>query len=103
MLEMLYATGCRVSELSMMRPRDLHLAEQYCICHGKGDKQRVVPLGKKAIAAVELYMHHERPKLAERGESESAVPPAFLTRRAIATRTYLGADQTLRPPSRLLN
>ena len=43
MLEMLYATGCRVSELSMMRPRDLHLAEQYCICHGKGDKQRVVP------------------------------------------------------------
>jgi integrase/recombinase XerD len=72
MLEMLYATGCRVSELSMMRPRDLHLAEQYCICHGKGDKQRVVPLGKKAIAAVELYMHHERPKLAERGESESA-------------------------------
>jgi integrase/recombinase XerD len=72
MLEMLYATGCRVSELSMLRPRDLHLADQYCVCHGKGDKQRVVPLGKKAIAAVELYMQHERPKLAERGEGESA-------------------------------
>jgi integrase/recombinase XerD len=71
MLEMLYATGCRVSELSMLRPRDLHLAERYCICHGKGDKQRVVPLGKKAIAAVELYMQHERPKLAERGPGDA--------------------------------
>jgi integrase/recombinase XerD len=56
----------------MMRPRDLHLTDQYCICHGKGDKQRVVPLGKKAIAAVELYMQHERPKLVERGQPESA-------------------------------
>jgi integrase/recombinase XerD len=72
MLEMLYATGCRVSELSMLRPRDVHLSEQYCICHGKGDKQRVVPLGKKAIAAVEIYLQHERPKLAERGQGESA-------------------------------
>ena len=71
MLEMLYATGCRVSELSMLRPRDLHLSEQYCVCHGKGDKQRVVPLGKKAIAAVEQYMQHERPKLAERGSGDS--------------------------------
>ncbi|HEY4233170.1 MAG TPA: site-specific tyrosine recombinase XerD [Lacipirellulaceae bacterium] len=72
MLELLYATGCRVSELSMLRPRDVHLAEHYCICHGKGDKQRVVPLGKKAIAAVELYFEHERPKLAVRGQGESA-------------------------------
>jgi integrase/recombinase XerD len=72
MLEMLYATGCRVSELSMLRPRDLHLSDQYCVCHGKGDKQRVVPLGKKAIAAVELYMQHERPKLAERAPDDAA-------------------------------
>jgi integrase/recombinase XerD len=71
MLELLYATGCRVSELSMLRPRDVHLSEQYCLCHGKGDKQRVVPLGKKAITAVELYLQHERPKLAERGQGES--------------------------------
>jgi integrase/recombinase XerD len=71
MLELLYATGCRVSELSMLRPRDVHLNEQYCLCHGKGDKQRVVPLGKKAIDAVELYLQHERPKLAERSQGES--------------------------------
>ncbi|MCI0491555.1 MAG: tyrosine recombinase XerD [Planctomycetes bacterium] len=67
MLEMLYATGCRVSELSLLRPRDLHLDDRYCLCHGKGDKQRVVPLGRRAIEAVEAYLQYERPKLAERG------------------------------------
>jgi integrase/recombinase XerD len=72
MLELLYATGCRVSELSTLRPRDLHLAERYCLCHGKGDKQRVVPLGKKAVAAVESYLQHERPAIAGRHEPESA-------------------------------
>jgi len=71
MLEMLYATGCRVSELSLLRPRDLHLAERYCVCHGKGDKQRVVPLGRQAVAAVEVYLEYERPKLAVRREPAS--------------------------------
>lgn len=71
MLELLYATGCRVSELSMLRPRDLHLAERYCLCHGKGDKQRMVPLGAKAVAAVATYLEHERPKLADRGNGPS--------------------------------
>lgn len=67
MLELLYATGCRVSELSMMRPHDVHLDERHCLCHGKGDKQRVVPLGRRAIEAVHAYMRFERPSLAERG------------------------------------
>jgi len=71
MLELLYATGCRVSELSILRPRDVHLAERYCLCHGKGDKQRVVPLGAKAVAAVEDYSAHERPKLVERNDAPS--------------------------------
>jgi integrase/recombinase XerD len=71
MLEMLYATGCRVSELSVMRPRDVHLAERYCLCHGKGDKQRVVPLGRQAVVAVEAYLQHERQKLAECRETPS--------------------------------
>lgn len=71
-LELLYATGCRVSELSMMRPRDLRLAEKFCTCHGKGDKQRVVPLGKRAIAAAQEYLDHERPHLAARREPASA-------------------------------
>jgi integrase/recombinase XerD len=71
MLELLYATGCRVSELSMLRPRDLHLAERYCLCHGKGDKQRVVPLGRRAAEAVEAYLEHERPGLAQRQPTPS--------------------------------
>lgn len=74
MLELLYATGCRVSELSNLRMRDLHLEERYCLCHGKGDKQRVVPLGRKAVAAVEAYLQHERPRLAGR----QATPSLFL-------------------------
>jgi integrase/recombinase XerD len=71
LLELLYATGCRVSELSMLRPLDLHLAERYCLCHGKGDKQRVVPLGRRAVAAVEEYLRFERPKLAALREPPS--------------------------------
>jgi integrase/recombinase XerD len=71
MLELLYATGCRVSELSLLRPRDVHLAERYCLCHGKGDKQRMVPLGRRAVEAIEAYLEHERPKLAARRETPS--------------------------------
>jgi integrase/recombinase XerD len=71
MLEILYASGCRVSELSILRPRDVHLAERYCMCHGKGDKQRVVPLGRRAVEAVQAYLEHERPKLAARREPQS--------------------------------
>jgi integrase/recombinase XerD len=71
MLELLYATGCRVSELSTLNTRDLHLEERYCICHGKGDKQRVVPLGKKAVAAVQGYLEHERPRLVARQPTPS--------------------------------
>jgi integrase/recombinase XerD len=71
MLELLYATGCRVSELSNLRPRDLHLGEKFCQCHGKGDTQRIVPLGRRAIEAVADYMKHERPALAKRREPAS--------------------------------
>jgi len=66
MLELLYATGARVSEISHMQMRDLHLVERYCRCHGKGDKQRVVPLGRRAVAMLRDYLKHERPKLAAR-------------------------------------
>ncbi len=74
MLELLYATGCRVSELSIMRPRDVHLQERHCLCHGKGDKQRMVPLGAKAVVAIEDYMRYERPTL----ESRRQTPSQFL-------------------------
>jgi integrase/recombinase XerD len=66
MLELLYATGCRASEISSLRLCDMHLDEGFCICRGKGDKQRMVPLGVRAIEAVRVYLEHERPELAAR-------------------------------------
>jgi integrase/recombinase XerD len=64
LLELLYATGCRVSELSNLRVRDIHLAERYALCRGKGDKQRIVPLGVRAVEAVQRYLNEERGPLA---------------------------------------
>jgi len=45
LLELLYATGCRVTEVSHLTMPDVHLDERYCKCQGKGNKQRLVPLG----------------------------------------------------------
>ncbi len=64
MLEVLYATGCRASEVCNLRVRDLALADKYLKCDGKGGKQRMVPIGGRAIAAIELYMGDLRGKLA---------------------------------------
>ena len=64
LLEVLYATGCRASEISGLRVRDVHLDEKYCKCHGKGSKQRMVPLGEAAIEAVKFYLARQRPALA---------------------------------------
>ena len=64
-LELLYATGCRASELCSMKLEDLQLREGFCKCHGKGDKQRMVPLSSAAAQVVEEYLEHERPTLAK--------------------------------------
>jgi integrase/recombinase XerD len=74
LLELLYATGCRVSEVANLRVRDVHLAERYALCRGKGDKQRIVPLGVRAVAAIERYLADERGRLAAR----HAPPPEWL-------------------------
>ncbi len=60
LLELLYATGCRASEVSAMRLTDLHLAESFCTCRGKGNKERVVPLGRRAIAALAAWLDGPR-------------------------------------------
>ncbi|MEN1680705.1 MAG: site-specific tyrosine recombinase XerD [Planctomycetota bacterium] len=65
-LELMYATGCRVSELATLQLPNLHLEERYCVLHGKGDKQRIVPLGRRGAEAVAAYLKWERPKLAAR-------------------------------------
>ncbi|MFO0901604.1 MAG: site-specific tyrosine recombinase XerD [Pirellulales bacterium] len=70
LLELMYATGCRASEVSHLKLRDVHLQEGYCVCHGKGNKQRVTPLGKMAVEAVRAYLAEERPGLNARGDAE---------------------------------
>jgi len=66
MLEVLYSTGLRVSELIGLRVTDLD-AKVGCVrCIGKGDKERIVPVGKKALAIVEKYLRDARPKLLAR-------------------------------------
>lgn len=60
MLELLYASGLRVSELISLKLPDLNLEDGFLICQGKGGKERVVPLGKSAIGAVGHYLRQAR-------------------------------------------
>ncbi len=69
LIEVLYATGVRVSELISLRAGDLHLDEGYLTCIGKGDKQRMVPLGHEAADAVRRYIRDGRPALLKKKSS----------------------------------
>ncbi len=59
-LETLYATGSRASEVVGLRMEDLYLDSQFCKCLGKGSKQRIVPLGSYAVAALRVYIEKSR-------------------------------------------
>ena len=63
LIELLYATGLRVSELVSLRPADVNLEASFLTCTGKGDKQRVVPMGDEAAAWVRRYLREGRPAL----------------------------------------
>ncbi|MEW6684662.1 MAG: site-specific tyrosine recombinase XerD [Candidatus Edwardsbacteria bacterium] len=63
MLELLYATGLRVSELLSLRVSDLDLKEGFLRCFGKGAKERLVPIGSQAIEVVKKYLSSSRPIL----------------------------------------
>ena len=63
LLEVLYASGCRISELLGLRLADVQ-GDRMKV-HGKGDKERLVLLGRPAIAALAEYLAHERPWLAQ--------------------------------------
>ncbi|OLE67286.1 MAG: site-specific tyrosine recombinase XerD [Acidobacteria bacterium 13_1_20CM_2_68_7] len=77
MVEMLYATGLRVSELISLRQRDLNMEAGYLRCVGKGSKERVVPLGRQAVARIRAYLDGARPEIL-RGASH---PSLFLNNR----------------------
>ena len=55
LVELLYATGMRVSELVSLRPADLNLKSAYLVCMGKGSKERFVPIGSSAVDWVDRY------------------------------------------------
>jgi integrase/recombinase XerD len=69
LIELLYATGMRVSELIGVRTTDLHLHERYLTCIGKGNKERIVPIGDEAAVWVDRYQKTARPVLLKRRSS----------------------------------
>lgn len=77
MLELLYATGMRVSELLSVRWEDFEPNLGIVRCLGKGNKERLIPVGKSALRAVEAYLRHGRSALVKRRE----LPYLFLNQR----------------------
>ncbi len=76
LLELLYATGMRASEVATATLGALNIRVGYLRCMGKGSKERIVPIGRDAIRALSDYLAHLRPAL-QNEESDSAV---FLSR-----------------------
>jgi integrase/recombinase XerD len=66
LISVLYATGLRVTELISLRLPDLHLDDGYLTCVGKGEKERLVPIGHEAAEWVERYLARGRPELVKR-------------------------------------
>ena len=63
MLELLYGSGLRASELVGLRPADVDLQAQFLVCRGKRDRQRMVPIGDAARRALATYLERARPRL----------------------------------------
>jgi integrase/recombinase XerD len=71
MIEVLYATGLRVSELVSLSINDVNLTDGYLIAFGKGRKERIVPLGKKAIEAIKAWLDGPRSSVLKARESKA--------------------------------
>jgi integrase/recombinase XerD len=77
MLELLYASGMRVSELTSLNLGDVDIEGGFVRCFGKGNKERLVPIYRQAAVAVEEYLKEARPKIVRRDEEKAL----FLNRR----------------------
>lgn len=75
-LELIYATGIRVSEIANLRLDDLNLEIGFVRCTGKGQKERIIPLGTQAIRSLIKYINKVRPRLLKQREQ----PYLFLSR-----------------------
>jgi integrase/recombinase XerD len=76
MFDLLYATGMRVSELVGVRAVDLHLDEGYLTCVGKGNKERLIPIGDEAADSVRRYARDGRPSLARTSAASTKGRPS---------------------------
>jgi integrase/recombinase XerD len=102
MMEMLYAGGLRVSELVNLKLADLKLDLGYALVRGKGDKDRVVPMGQPAIDAASEYLSEARVQLAGGKHSPNvfiARGAKMLTRQRIWQLVQAAAKATGRPAS----
>lgn len=73
MLELLYATGIRVSELIGLQMEDVHLTMGFVRCIGKGNKERIIPIGKTAITALDRYIEKGRPHFISKKQRDNAL------------------------------
>lgn len=71
LIELLYATGLRVSELIQLKVTDLHLTMGFVRCFGKGSKERIIPLGEICIRALDDYLKYARDNLTKRKQDEN--------------------------------
>jgi integrase/recombinase XerD len=83
MLEVLYSTGLRVSELVGLRVGDLDSKAGCVRCIGKGDKERIVPVGRKALAMVEKYLEQARPEILRQAKALNSAA-LFVNKRGVA-------------------
>ncbi len=82
MIELLYATGMRVSELLSLKASDVHLDEEYLICVGKGSKERVIPMGQPATQWLRTYLREGRVALAgSKRATAGPLPRLFVNHR----------------------
>ena len=84
LVEFLYATGARVSEAVGLKFEDIDLAESVVRLSGKGQKQRLVPIGKCAVCALRDYLDKSRPILAERAAKSQATAKSQVKSQGIA-------------------
>lgn len=72
-LELMYACGLRVSEVINLRVSDIHFQEEVVKVTGKGDKERIVPIGSSAIAMIQKYLHSSRPLISKIAKSQNTL------------------------------
>ncbi|WP_413380289.1 site-specific tyrosine recombinase XerD [Alkalihalobacillus sp. 1P02AB] len=71
MLELLYATGIRVTEMTQLSLSDIHLSMGFIRCIGKGNKERIIPIGSTAVKEIERYLDKARGPLLKKNQHDS--------------------------------